>query len=126
MFNKVPILKNGNVAKFADGIVFAVNDKPNKTYSKALSLVLLNNAKDDPYVQGDLERAYWAPIRDYRFEYVSNRVPPTEDIFGYCSKDGKVQINEMHQFKTNLGFPQLSPFLHKHLIARMKALDASQ
>ena len=120
MFNKVPVIKQGNLAKFANGIIFAINDKPTKAYSESIKKVLQKNAKECPYVKGEFEQTNWVPIRDYRCSFVPNRVPPTEDVFGYCSRDGKVQINEMHEFKTELGYPQLSPFLYKHLIKRMQ------
>eukprot|EP00835_Amoeboradix_gromovi_P002707 NODE_158_length_16653_cov_0.456929.p13 type:complete len:127 gc:universal NODE_158_length_16653_cov_0.456929:9621-9241(-) len=123
MFNKVPVIKQGSVVKFPNNITFAKNDKPLEVYSKSLRSVLLGKSKDCPFVKGEFERSYWAPIRDYRYDFVQNRVPPIEDIFGYCSRDGKVQINELHQFKTDNGYPQLSPFLHKHLIKKMQELS---
>ena len=112
---------NGSIEKFANGCIYAVNGKPTKPYQEALKYTLLTKTKECQEVQSELIKAQWAPIRDYRSGYIPNRVPSAEDIFGYCDREGNVQMNDMHQFKTEKGYAKLSPFLQECLMKRMKS-----
>eukprot|EP00834_Sanchytrium_tribonematis_P003041 NODE_107_length_18988_cov_0.534491.p19 type:complete len:127 gc:universal NODE_107_length_18988_cov_0.534491:5023-5403(+) len=117
MFSKLKL--KGKECLLPSGKVIAVNNIPTEKYMKSLHKVLNDDSKNCPMLQSELQLSYWAPIRDYRSPYIPNRLPPIEDIFGFCSRDGQVQVNDFHIFYTEKGFPQFSPFLMAKLESEM-------
>ena len=112
MFKQV--LRHGDKC-FLEGIEVGQSHCAYQVYTDAMKAVLPLAIKC-PHVQSELKQSVWVPVRDYRSPFIPNRVPPIEDIFAFCHRDGSVTMNEYHEYKTRQGYSQWSPMLGEAIL----------